>query len=222
MTSKWITVCALGLLAQLFAQGQASFGNERRVALVIGNSAYSAKGRPLKNPASDARSMSQVLTGLNFDVITKLDARQAEMDAAIREFTRRLGPGTVGVFFYAGHGVQIDGLNYILPVDYDERGLDEVNLKRSSVRVDEDLVRPMEKSGARLTLVILWTPAATIPTRPEGAVPPPGAWPRWTRRAVPPLFSALPPVNKPKIIRPNRTEFSPRVAGRTNWTFDAG
>jgi hypothetical protein len=159
MTSNWIRFGVLGLLAPLLvprvAPSQELFGNERRVALVIGNSAYSAKGRPLKNPANDARLMSQVLSDLKFEVITKLDAKQAEMDEAIRQFSTRLGPGAVGVFFYAGHGVQIEGLNYILPVDYDERGLDEVNLKRSSVRVDDDVVRPMEKSGARLTLVIL-------------------------------------------------------------------
>ncbi len=135
--------------------GQTTVTDERRIALVIGNSEYSSRGRPLKNPVNDARAMSQVLTDLGFDVRSVLNATQAGMDRAIREFVGSLGPGAVGVLYYAGHGVQIEGLNYVLPIDYDERGLDELSVKRASIRVDEDIVTPMERSGARLNLLIL-------------------------------------------------------------------
>jgi len=141
--------------AALMMEAQAPNSPERRVALVIGNSAYSVKGRPLKNPVNDARAMAQVLEDLGFEVISKLNAKQVEMDRAIEGFAKRLGPGSVGVFFYAGHGVQIEGLNYLLPIDYDERGLDKSNVKRASIEVSDYVLRPMEQSRARLSLVII-------------------------------------------------------------------
>ena len=88
----------------------------RRVALLIGNSNY--KASPLRNPSNDAKDMGQVLEDLNFDrVILVLDANLQEMDSAVNEFYTELGRGSVGVFYYAGHGIQSQGENYLIPVD---------------------------------------------------------------------------------------------------------
>jgi uncharacterized caspase-like protein len=86
----------------------------RRVALVIGNSAYSSG--PLKNPVNDAADMAAILKKLGFSVTLKKDAGLQEMDEAIETFGNLLKRGGVGLFYYAGHGVQVNGTNYLLPV----------------------------------------------------------------------------------------------------------
>ncbi len=91
---------------------------ETRLALVIGNSAYSEA--PLANPVNDARLMSQTLRELGFEVIERLDLDQKAMKIAIFEFGDRLeeaGKDAVGLFYYAGHGVQVDGDNYLIPLN---------------------------------------------------------------------------------------------------------
>lgn len=127
--------------------------SERRLALVIGNSAYGS-GRVLKNPGNDARALAQRLSELKFEVLLRLDANQQEMDEAIRSFTEKLGPGAEGIFFFAGHGIQVDSTNYLLPIDFDRRGTDEQSVKYSSVPADDVLER-MEKTNSRLSLLIL-------------------------------------------------------------------
>jgi len=87
---------------------------ERRTALVIGNSSYSTGS--LRNPVNDADDMAATLKRLGFDVILKKNASQQDMEDAIRTLGDRLKKGGVGLFFYAGHGVQIAGRNYLLPV----------------------------------------------------------------------------------------------------------
>ena len=88
---------------------------EQHIALVIGNSAY--KSGPLKNPVNDATDMAAMLKKLGFSVTFKKNARLQEMDEAIEAFGNRLKRGGVGLFYYAGHGVQINGTNYLLPID---------------------------------------------------------------------------------------------------------
>lgn len=88
---------------------------ERRVALVIGNSAY--PGAPLKNPVNDARDMASALRKLGFDVIEKSNITQKEMNRAIAQFGEKLRADTVALFYYAGHGMQVKGKNYLLPID---------------------------------------------------------------------------------------------------------
>ena len=89
--------------------------NERRVALVIGNSAY--RVRRLPNPVNDARLMAETLRQLGFDVIHREDLTRAQMQEAITDFGSRLRAGGVALFYYAGHGVQISGRNYLVPVE---------------------------------------------------------------------------------------------------------
>ena len=88
---------------------------ERRVALVIGNGRY--QDSPLVNPPNDARDMAAALKKLGFDVTLILDGTYQQMEAAVSKFGRSLGQGGLGLFYYAGHGVQVAGENYLVPVD---------------------------------------------------------------------------------------------------------
>ncbi len=87
---------------------------ERRVALVIGNGAYAKS--PLPNTLNDARDMTAVLKRLGFKVISRMDASQKQMQRAIIQFGRELEKGGVGLFYYAGHAVQLRDRNYMIPI----------------------------------------------------------------------------------------------------------
>jgi uncharacterized caspase-like protein len=88
---------------------------ERRIALVIGNGAY--KDSPLKNPVNDATDISAVLVELDFKVIIRTDATLRQMEESLDSFWSELKAGGVGLFYYAGHGLQVQGRNYLVPVD---------------------------------------------------------------------------------------------------------
>jgi hypothetical protein len=88
----------------------------RRVALVIGNSAYKHAGE-LVNPKNDAADMAAALKKLGFQVIDGFDLDKARFDLAVRDFAKALVGADSAVFFYAGHGLQVAGQNYLVPVD---------------------------------------------------------------------------------------------------------
>jgi len=123
---------------------------EQRVALVIGNSAY--KSSPLLNPINDARAMARVLGESGFKVISRENAGQKEMLLALRDFGDALKNGGVGLFYYAGHGMQIKGRNYLIPVDANIEREDEVAY--TSVDANQILDK-MEAAGNRMNIVIL-------------------------------------------------------------------
>lgn len=118
-------------------------------ALVIGNSQYQGFHRALKNPARDAQLIAQTLTQLGFEVHTALDVTREQMSAKVSRFAQQLPPGATSVVFYAGHGVQIGGASYLMPVDISlgsEQGvrqrayplrrlLDEVSATSSAVNI---------------------------------------------------------------------------------------
>ena len=87
---------------------------ERRIALVIGNSAYNFS--PLTNPVNDAKGMAIALKKLGFSVTLRTDADQRSMKESIRLFGKKLRSGGVGLFYFAGHGLQVKGRNYLIPV----------------------------------------------------------------------------------------------------------
>lgn len=91
---------------------------ERRVALVIGNADYTAVGR-LRNPVNDARDMGAALQNLGFEVILVTDASLGEMEGAVEQFYAAIRQGGVGLFYYAGHGIQAEGENFLVPVTAD-------------------------------------------------------------------------------------------------------
>jgi hypothetical protein len=92
-----------------------SLSAKERIALVIGNSGY--ESAPLRNPVNDARSMAAVLRRFGFQVSKLENATQQEMDEAITTFGQSLRRGAVGLFYFSGHGMQVNGENYLIPVD---------------------------------------------------------------------------------------------------------
>src|SRR5258708_20075809 len=96
----------------------------QRLALVIGNGAY--KDAPLPNPLNDAADMVKALEASGFKVIRRENASLKEMHLALREFGDSLGRQSTGVFYFAGHGMQVRGRNYLIPVDADIAREDEV------------------------------------------------------------------------------------------------
>ena len=120
-----------------------------RVALVVGNSTYAHIGR-LPNPDNDARDMSAALRRLGFEVTTELDTDRVELTEALRQFTRRSAGADIALVFYAGHGIEMDGVNYLVPVD--ARLERDVDVRFETVTVEDLLV---STSAASLRLLIL-------------------------------------------------------------------
>jgi len=143
--------CALSASSILIA-GQAAA--EKRVALVIGNSAYQHISR-LENPVNDAKLMADTLRSLGFTLVgggPRLDLDRASFDQTVQEFGRSLSGADVGLFYFAGHGVQVRGANYLVPVGANPVREADVDFQM----LDTNLVlRQMEGSGTRLNLVIL-------------------------------------------------------------------
>jgi hypothetical protein len=120
-------------------------------ALVIGNAAY-PDGNDLKNPVNDAADLGGKLKGYGFDVTVALDCTAKEMDKHLKAFRKLLETHEVALFFFAGHGVQIEGVNYLLAVDTDVETEDDA--KHSSLSLDK-VVDAMAKSKAATRIIIL-------------------------------------------------------------------
>ena len=148
----WVAVL-ISLQCVLPVERAAAATDEARIALVIGNSKY--KTSPLRNPVNDARLMAKTLRSLGFEVIERTDATQKAMKQAMRRFSRQLskaGDNAVGLFYYAGHGVQVDGRNYLIPIDANielEGDVDIESIDANSV------LRAMDQARARVNFVIL-------------------------------------------------------------------
>ncbi len=125
--------------------------NEKRLALVIGNSNYSV-GMTLKNPANDANLMSATLQSLGFEVIKRIDANKQTMEQAVRDFSKQLPDCNVALFYYAGHGVQVDGINYLIPTD--AKLNDKNDCKFEAIQVNY-VVEEFEKYPNNVNIVIL-------------------------------------------------------------------
>jgi uncharacterized caspase-like protein len=106
---------------------------ERRVALVIGNAAYQHTA-PLTNPINDAQDMARVLKELQFQVILKTNATLDTMADAIFTFGEQLKGGGIGLFYYAGHGLQVKGENYLIPIDANVVRADDIKRKTINAR----------------------------------------------------------------------------------------
>ena len=123
----------------------------KRVALIIGNSEYQTSTM-LENPVNDAESIAKTLDLLGFEVILKKNANQKEMKMAIDGFGEILKDYDVGLFFYAGHGIQVNGYNYLIPIDANlssegDAEYDCINTGR--------ILSKMESSGSKTNIVIL-------------------------------------------------------------------
>ncbi len=147
-------ILSISILLFLTTWVSADIG-EKRVALVIGNSQY-ADMTDLINPRNDAEDMSSKLSEMGFEVIKGVDLTKTQMMNKISEFDkviRKHNPeDTVALFFYAGHGLEVNGQNFLVPVDaYMEY---QEDVKREGVVLSK-ITRRMERSNARLNLIVL-------------------------------------------------------------------
>jgi hypothetical protein len=129
----------------------AESGGERRVALVVGNAAY---GRaPLRNAVNDARDISRALADTGFEVIRVENGSLEALNRAVDQYTARLAVTRgVGLLFYAGHGVQVDGENFLIPVDADLRAEKDVQYRAVNMGL---VLGKIEQAKNRLNLVVL-------------------------------------------------------------------
>ncbi|MEM6939721.1 MAG: caspase family protein [Pseudomonadota bacterium] len=111
---RFVIVCFILCLVPALARAQG--GDERRVALIIGNSAYTSI-TALDNPGNDAADMSVALEGLGFEVFLGIDATAAEMAQLTQDFSQAITDADVSIFYFAGHGFQVGGQNYLVPTD---------------------------------------------------------------------------------------------------------
>jgi copper chaperone CopZ len=133
-------------------ENQSIRGDEtRRHALVIGNSRYRFIPT-LSNPANDATDMAETLKSMGFTVTLKVDATQRAMETEILKFGRQLRKGGVGLFYFAGHGVQVDGRNYLVPIDADV--VSPSDIKYETVDAGRILGK-MEDAGNGINIIIL-------------------------------------------------------------------
>lgn len=126
-------------------------GAEKRLALIFGNSDYE-NGTSLKNPVNDANLVEATLRELNFEVLKHTNAGKSEMEKAIMEFSQKLPSYNVALFYYAGHGIQVDGVNYLIPTD--AVLAEKVACKWEAISVT-DIVTEFEKYPDNINVVIL-------------------------------------------------------------------
>ena len=127
---------------------------EKRVALVVGNSGYLNITR-LDNPKNDAALMAETLIGLGFSLIggsAQLDLDKAALDNAVQNFGRQIQGADVALFYYAGHGVQVSGSNYLVPVNANPTREADVDFQMVDINL---VLRQMQGSGTKLNMVIL-------------------------------------------------------------------
>ena len=139
--------------AALFLGTQSAFA-ENRLALVIGQSAYRSVPA-LPNPANDARAVTQLLTDSGFEVSTASDLSQGQMREAVSDFAGKVaakGADTVALVFYAGHGLQIDGENFLVPVDIDPKR--EADIPIQAVRLN-DILNTLTSVPSKMRILML-------------------------------------------------------------------
>jgi tetratricopeptide (TPR) repeat protein len=151
--SRVISLVFICLAVALLSPAAAAAGG-KRIALVVGNSAY-RNISPLANSANDARLIADTLRSLDFNLVggaPQLDLNKSQFDEAVQSFGNMLGGTEVALFYYAGHGLQVRGNNYLVPVNASPVREADVDFQLLDVAV---VLRQMQGSGARLNLVIL-------------------------------------------------------------------
>lgn len=144
--SVWAICLGTALTAPAYAN--------KRVALVVGNNAY-REVPALDKALGDARAIAATLQGLGFDVVTALDTDRARLSRALVEFETRLSPGDMALFYFAGHGVSLDGGNYLLPTDVPSVTEAQRNLLKSEGFLADDISERLRERGAATTILIL-------------------------------------------------------------------
>lgn len=127
-----------------------ALGASNKHALIIGNSAY--KEVPLKNPVNDANDMASTLEQLGFTVLKKTNVDQQTIEQAFREFEQQLQSNDIALFYFSGHGLQIDGINYLLPIGADIYSADEIKYKAVNANM---ILDKLQNVGTQLNIIIL-------------------------------------------------------------------
>ena len=136
--------------ATFFFTGTAAFA-DKRVAFVVGNAAY--KNVPaLPNPAIDAQTMASTLRNVGFDVVEGINLTRDRMSEKLLDFGRKAEGADVAVFYYAGHGIAVNGTNYLLPVDADLKSEMDVKLG-AAINVDNTLEQTMQDAKVKLVFL---------------------------------------------------------------------
>ena len=151
----WLSaLVASPLLAQTYESRQADIqrNQTRKFALVIGNGQYAGANRALKNPTHDARLMSETLLKLGFEVQTHLNLSRADMSQRVSAFAAALPAGATSLVFYAGHGLQINGASYLMPVDIQLSSEQNVQLRAYPLR---RLLDEVSSAASAVNIVIL-------------------------------------------------------------------
>ena len=151
-----LSLCAILLsLIDAFIGGSHDpcFAAQRRSALLIGNAAY--EGEPLPNAVNDVRALGSVLRALGFEVVVVEDAGSETLRGAVAGFGERLGAGGLGLFYYSGRGLRLDGADHLVPVDADTAS--EASVRREAIGV-EDIIDEMSKPRPdRMNVLVLDT-----------------------------------------------------------------
>lgn len=154
LTRRLLLRGALGAAALPFGPAMSAPADVKdtgsRIALVIGNGAY--RTAPLKNPPGDAAAVAAVLRDLGYAVTLRQNTRLPELIESLREFSIRAPKAAVRVVFYAGHGVQVKGRNYLVPIDADPQS--EEDIQRQSADVGEFVDR-LSAIGRGANIVVL-------------------------------------------------------------------
>jgi len=168
MKKRCLLILTITLLFQLSIYSQVLTQPQKKLALVIGNGNY-VSSSILANPENDARAMKAALQSVGFTVMEYENLNQIQMKKAIDDFGLKLKSNDVGLFFYAGHGIQSKGYNYLIPIDAQLQS--EQQVEYDCVQADRVLAL-MEASGSKVNIIILdacrnnpfersWTRSAT-------------------------------------------------------------
>ena len=147
MKNVWRLILVLLILV---FWGQEAYADAKKIALVIGNANY--KTGKLSNPVNDAKDFAGVLEKCGFSVILETDINRKEFRKSIFEFSKNLKKSDVGLFYYAGHGLQVDGVNYLVPIGADLKARFDVDDQCLKVAY---ILDAMEEYGDRMNIIIL-------------------------------------------------------------------
>ncbi|MCK4745513.1 MAG: caspase family protein, partial [Bacteroidales bacterium] len=148
---KHLSLILLFFICLTILQAQQSSGSENRVALVMGNSSYLSG--PLKNTVNDARAIALALESAGFEVILQENVRnQNDMKKAVRDFGMRLKTGGTALFYYSGHGMQVEGFNYLIPIQAVMNIVEEIEYEALDVGF---VLAYMESAKSDVNIVIL-------------------------------------------------------------------
>jgi hypothetical protein len=148
LTSSWLAALS-GIILALLSTSTA--WAERRVALIIGNSQYKNSGLFLLNPKNDAEDVAGSLRALGFEVILKIDVGKRDFDLAMAQFARLATFADTALFYYAGHALQHQGQNYLMPTDAELE--DEISVRYQTISLD-DVRAGLEHAGGVKIMIL--------------------------------------------------------------------